>query len=106
MSLTHLQTLSCVRKTQFEAKELYLLVLSVAAVCNSIQSLDPKVVKACFLSDYRDCVYSLSPAHFRVASWEDGQIGREVFKSVLNVGSAVFLQLLCVHSLLTFASTS
>ena len=31
---------SCVRKTQFETKELYLLVLSVAAVCNSSPSLD------------------------------------------------------------------
>ena len=46
-----------VRKTQFETKELYLLVLSVAAVCNSIRSLDQQVVKACFLYDYWDCVY-------------------------------------------------
>ena len=71
-------------------KELYLLVLTVAAVCNSIPSQGQYVVKAYFLSDYIRtvfsymtnhmlCYYSLSPAHCYVASWEDSRIRREVF---------------------------
>ena len=39
MPLTCLQSSLCVRKMQFETIELYFLVLSVAAVCNSIPSL-------------------------------------------------------------------
>ena len=35
-----------VRKTQFELKELYLLVLYVAAVCNRIPSVERQVLKA------------------------------------------------------------
>ena len=85
--LTRLQSLPCVLKTQFEAKTLP-LVLSVAAVFNSILSLDQEVVKACFPSHYQNCVYSndMSCALLLLTKlcplprciMEDGQIGRGV----------------------------
>ena len=82
------------RKTQFETKELYLLVLSVAAACNRIPSLGRYVVKAYFFPTIGTvfiymtcnvlCYDQISPAHCCFALWEDSWIGREVFKHTLQ----------------------
>ena len=44
-------------KRNLRGKNFDLLLLSVTAVCDSVPSLDRYVAKACFLSDYRECVY-------------------------------------------------
>ena len=36
------------------------------------------------------CYMNLAPAHCRVAWWEDGRIGREVFKLVEQIGQPLF----------------